>query len=90
MFSRIAVFAIAATLAAPANAADLCKGGPKAEWKSAADAKKAATDLGYMNIVKVILEDGCYEVVTLNADKKIVGVQLDPVTLKLMLVEEPR
>ena len=90
MLSRIAVLAVAAALTHPAAAADLCKGGPKSEWKSPADAKKAAADLGYTNAVKVILEDGCYEVITLNADKKIVGVQFDPVTLKLMLVEEPR
>jgi hypothetical protein len=73
-----------------ATAADLCKGGPKSQWKTAEQAKQAAVELGYKNTVKVILEDGCYEVVTLNADGKIVGVQFDPVTLELAKVEEPR
>jgi hypothetical protein len=73
-----------------ASAADLCKGGPKSQWKSAEQAKQAAIDHGFKNTVKVILEDGCYEVVTLNADGKIVGVQFDPVTLELAKVEDPR
>lgn len=73
-----------------ALAADLCKGGPRKEWKSVDQAKMAAIDRGYTKIVKVILEDGCYEVVTLNTAGKIVGVQFDPVTLELMKVEEPR
>lgn len=87
---RAAILLSAAVLATPALAEDVCKGGPKSTWKTPADAKKAVADLGYKDIVKVILEDGCYEVVTLNADKKLVGVQVDPVTLELKLVEEPR
>ena len=67
-----------------------CKGGPQENWASVDAAKKAAVEHGFHEIVKVILEDGCYEVVTLNADGKIVGVHFDPVTLELELVEEPR
>ena len=73
-----------------ASAADLCKGGPKNQWKGAEQAKKAAMEHGFSRITKVILEDGCYEVVTLNAEGKIVGVLFDPVTLKLEKVEDPR
>ena len=93
---RSTCFWLAATLSSftiPANAAlaaDLCQGGPKAQWKSVDQVKKAAVDHGYTKITKVILEDGCYEVVTLNSDNKIVGVLFDPVTLKLAKVEAPR
>jgi hypothetical protein len=88
---RLVPIAIMLTgLATNAWAEDLCKGGPKDKWQSVDLAKKAAAALGHANIVKVILEDGCYEVVTLNADGKIVGVLLDPVTLALAKVEDPR
>ena len=76
--------------ASSASATDLCKGGPKNQWKGVEQAKKAAVEHGFTKITKVILEDGCYEVVTLNAEGKIVGVLFDPVTLKLEKVEDPR
>ena len=91
---RILTFAVLGTILVLvptiASAADLCKGGPKNQWKGAEQAKKAAMEHGFTKITKVILEDGCYEVVTLNAEGKIVGVLFDPVTLKLAKVEEPR
>ena len=90
MLRAVSILIALALGSSMASAADLCKGGPKAQWKSPEQAKKAAVDRGYTNTVKVILEDGCYEVVTLNADGKIVGVQFDPVTLELAKVEEPR
>ena len=71
-------------------AAEGCKGGPKSQWKSPEQAKKAAVENGFAKVQKVILEDGCYEVVTLNDQGKIVGVHFDPVTLKLEKVEAPR
>ena len=73
-----------------ASAADLCKGGPKNQWKGVEQAKLAAAEHGYPKITKVILEDGCYEVVTLNAEGKVVELLFDPVTLKLEKVEGPR
>ena len=73
-----------------ASAADFCKGGPKSEWKSVEQVKKTAIEHGYKNIKKVVLEDGCYEVVTVNGEGKIVDVQFDPVTLKLERIEAPR
>ena len=85
-----ALLAVALLGAGAASAADICKGGPKSQWKSVDQVKQAATDAGSSRIVKVILEDGCYEVVTLNAEGRIVGLQFDPVTLKLEKVEEPR
>ena len=78
------------SLASSASATDLCKGGPKNQWKGAEQAKKAAMEHGFTKITKVILEDGCYEVVTLNAEGMIVGVLFDPVTLKLEKVDDPR
>lgn len=85
IFVMLVAFASDAALAK-----NVCKGGPKSQWKSVDLAKKAASDRGFTNIVKVILEDGCYEVVTLNGEGKIVGVQFDPVTLELVKIEEPR
>ena len=87
---RFALATFALLTANAAWAADLCQGGPRAQWKSVDQVKKAAVDHGYAKVVKVILEDGCYEVVTLNSDNKIVGVLFDPVTLKLAKVEDPR
>lgn len=87
---RLAASAVVLLASGAARAAETCKGGPKSEWKSVEQVKKAAADNGFGKVVKVIVEDGCYEAVTLNADGKIVGVQFDPVTLKLHKVEEPR
>jgi hypothetical protein len=85
-------FAFAAVLlsGSAASATDACTGGPKNQWKSVDQVKAAAADHGYTKVVKVIIEDGCYEAVTLNPDGKIVGVQFDPVTLKLGKIEDPR
>ena len=80
----------AVLLAAGATSAKACQGGPKSEWKSVEQVKKAAADHGFGKVVKVILEDGCYEAVTLDAGGKIVGVHFDPVTLELEKVEESR
>jgi hypothetical protein len=88
---QIVVFAGAVFVAAgAASAADTCKGGPKAQWKTVEQVKQAAIASGYTKVVKVILEDGCYEVVTLDTGDRIVGVQFDPVTLKLEKIEPPR
>ena len=87
----LALGVVSASLpAANAYAYEGCKGGPRAQWKSPELAKKAAIENGFTKVQKVILEDGCYEVVTLNDDGKIVGVHFDPVTLKLEKVERPR
>ena len=67
-----------------------CEGGPKSQWKSVDQAKNAAMEHNYHKIAKVILEDGCYEVVTINDDGKLVGVHFDPVTLELKKIEAPR
>jgi len=83
VFTTVALFA-------PGAASADCKGGPQDQWASVEEVKKVATDHGFSEIAKVILEDGCYEVVTINADGKIVGVHFDPITLKLEKVEEPR
>lgn len=72
----------------PASAGETCEIQTKDRWQSVERVKKAAIDLGFSKIVKVILEDNCYEVVTLDADGRTVGVQFDPVTLKLVKVEE--
>jgi hypothetical protein len=87
-----AAFAAAVLLAAalPALAEEGCPESPKDTWQSAEEAKEAAVANGFSDIVKVILEDGCYEVVTLNANGKIVGVHIDPVSLELVKVEDPR
>ena len=77
-------------LAPGAAAAESCEGGPKSEWRSVEEVRQVAADHGFGRVVKVILEDGCYEAVTLAADGKIVGVHFDPVTLKLHKVEAPR
>jgi hypothetical protein len=89
--SRLSLAALAAFLIADtAAAADTCKGGPKSQWKTADQAKDAATGRGYAGIVKVLIEDGCYEVVTVNDAGRIVGIQFDPVTLTLEKIEDPR
>lgn len=87
---HLAASAVILLTADAARAAETCKGGPRGEWKGVEQVKKAAADHGFGKVVKVILEDGCYEAVTLDAAGKIVGVQFDPVTLKLHKVEEPR
>ena len=76
--------------ASSASAVETCKSQPKSQWQSVDQVKKAAIALGFSKVVKVILEDNCYEVVTLDANGRIVGVQFDPVTLKLVKVEDPR
>jgi hypothetical protein len=89
--TQIAAFtATLVLIVGTASAADTCKGGPKSQWKSVEQVKKAAIEGGFTKIAKIIIEDGCYEVVTINAEEKIVGVQFDPVTLKLEKIEPPR
>lgn len=73
-----------------AVAAEGCKGGARSQWKTVEQIKQVANEHGYSKIQKVILEDGCYEVVTINDQGKIVGVQFDPVTAKLHKIEAPR
>ena len=89
---RLLHYAVAVLLltAGTATAADTCKGGPRSQWKSVEQVKQAAIESGFTRVVKVILEDGCYEVVTLDTEGKIVGAQFDPVTLKLEKVEDAR
>jgi len=90
MNCRHLIVALLLTVASGAAAAEEgCKGGPKSEWKKPEEAKQAAVALDFTNIVKVVLEDGCYEVVIINADGKFVGVQFDPVTLALHKIEKP-
>jgi hypothetical protein len=91
----VGILAVLLTFAAPAMADDEtgeegCVGGEEAAWKSPEEAVEVAKTLNYANISKVIIENGCYEVVTINSDGKIVGVQLDPVTLALYKIEDPR
>jgi hypothetical protein len=90
IFRFLVVALFLATAPGGASAAQGCVGGPKSQWRSPNEAKQAAAALNFTRIVKVILEDGCYEVVTVNADGKIVGVQFDPVTLALHKVEDPQ
>jgi hypothetical protein len=97
MFGRIAmrgklisVFVGFLAITGTALADEGCVGGEESAWKSPDEAKQAAIALNYSQISKVIIEDGCYEVVTINADGMIVGVQLDPVTLAVYKIEEPR
>jgi hypothetical protein len=90
---RIGVLATAVvflTATGLAQAEEGCVGGEESSWKSPEEAKQAAIALNYTNISKVIIEDGCYEVVTINADGMIVGVQFDPVTLAVYKIEDPR
>ena len=86
----LTIFAAMLMAASSASAVETCKVQPKSQWQSIDQVKKAAIDLGFSKVVKVILEDNCYEVVTLDANNRIVGVQFDPVTLKLVKVEDPR
>lgn len=86
----LAVVTAAMLSAGAAFAANPCEGGHQSDWKSLDEVRQVARDLGYANIQKVILEDGCYEVITLNDRNQIVGVHFDPVTLKLRKVEAPR
>ena len=86
----LTIFSAVLIAASSASAVETCKSQPKSQWQSVDQVKKAAIELGFSKVVKVILEDNCYEVVTLDADGKIVGVQFDPVTLKLVKVEDAR
>jgi len=81
---------LCAAMTGPALAEEGCAESPKDTWQSVEGVREAAVANGFSNIVKVILEDGCYEVVTLNADGKIVGIHFDPVSLELVKVEDPR
>lgn len=89
-FRYLVLAPLLAIASGQAFAVEGCKGGPKSDWKSPEEAKQVAAVLDFTKIVKVILEDGCYEVVTIDADGKIVGVQFDPVTLALHKVEDPQ
>jgi hypothetical protein len=90
LLKSLATAAAFLTLCNSAFAGEGCVGGEESAWKTPDEAKQAAIALNYTNISKVIIEDGCYEVVTINAEGKIVGVKLDPVTLAVYEIEDPR
>jgi hypothetical protein len=81
--------ALSMALCGPAFAEEECKGGPKEQWRSVEELKAAVTALGYRDISKVIIEDGCYEAVAVGPDGKIIDVLLDPVTLEFFKTETP-
>lgn len=64
---------------APALGADICKGGPKAQWMKPAAIKEKLTAMGYANFT-LHVEDGCYEAKFVDESKKRVEIYLDPVT----------
>ena len=75
--------------AMPAVAADRCEGGARADWQSPEAARAVLASEGYRPVTDMYIEDGCYELVTSRADGIVIEVLLDPVTLEIVLTEDP-
>lgn len=80
----LATLTLLAGFAGAAAASDYCTMAPSSEWRSQDDARAAATALGY-EVVRVKVEDGCYELYARKDGRKL-EVYMDPV--KLTVVRE--
>lgn len=75
----------AAAIAGPASAADLCKGGPKAQWMQPDAIRSKAEGMGYQ-VRKVGTEDGCFEVKGTKEGRRV-EAYFDPVTGEVVKVK---
>lgn len=82
---RIALAAVAATLAGPAFAHgfDNCTKEPKDKWKPQAEAEAAAKAAGY-TVTRSKIDGSCYEVYAKDKDGKKFELFYNPVDLSLV------
>ncbi len=69
--------------AAFASEDHLCSSAPRAEWRSADEAKAAVEAEGY-TVTRIKTEDGCYEAYARDAAGARFELLLDPVTLAIV------
>ncbi len=69
--------------AAFASEDHLCSSAPRAEWRSADEAKAAVEAEGY-TVTRIKTEDGCYEAYARDAAGARYELLLDPVTLAIV------
>ncbi|MBI1386019.1 MAG: PepSY domain-containing protein [Rhizobiales bacterium] len=88
--TRLAVIAIATTIAGAAPAAasddDDCPRTSRAEWRSADDVKAALEAQGY-SVVRVKVDDGCYEAYARDRQGARREVNVHPVTMEIISSE---
>ena len=83
----LAALAFAPNMTAASDDDIRCSRSPKSQWRTMSDARAAAEALGYKNIRKMEIEDGCYEVYALDKKNRRVEIYIDPVSLKIVHVE---
>lgn len=89
-FALSAAALVAALIAAPAisHADDVhCTNAPQSQWRSMADAKSAAEQLGYQ-VRGVKIEDSCFEVKGLSKSGRRTELYMDPVSLKVVRTKD--
>ncbi|MBU2582122.1 MAG: PepSY domain-containing protein [Alphaproteobacteria bacterium] len=64
-----------------------CSSAPQSEWRTSEDVKAAAEAQGY-EVVRVKVEDSCYEVYARGKDGRRTELYFDPVTLKIVKVKD--
>ena len=67
---------------------EICTSAPRSDWRSVDDVRAAAEALGYKDIRRVKVDDGCYEAYASDKDGRRVEVYFDPVSLKIVRVED--
>lgn len=93
MNAPVLITALAASMAFGASVAnasddyDDCSKAPRSEWRTQDDAKAAAKAQGY-KVSRVKVDDGCYELYARDRSGKRLELYVDPVTLKIVKVED--
>jgi hypothetical protein len=86
---KIIITIFAATFAAvvPAAASSKnCGNAPQNQWLSLADITTKATGMGY-KVRQVKVEDGCYEIYSVDKDGKRVEAYFNPVTAEVVKIK---
>ncbi len=83
----LASLAFAPNMAAASDDDVRCGQTSQSQWRTMDDARAAAEALGYKNIRKMEMEDGCYEAYAFDKDNRRVEIYMDPVSLKIVRVK---
>lgn len=79
MLATVATFSV--MFGVQAHAADLCKAGPKAEWKAQTELETKLKGEGW-KIKRVKIDDGCYEVYGTDGQGKKAETYFNPKTFE--------
>ena len=74
-------------VAHPAQAENLCVGGPRDQWMSEADVAEHLAEMGYASDFVLYVGDGCLEA-KLTHEGEIIEIYMEPLTGEVMKIEK--